>query len=244
MTTKLQDLPVAVIGGGPIGLAAAAHLIERGLPVKLYEAGATVGANLRDWGHVRVFSPWEHNIDGAAQEILERNGWRVPPVDDLPTGDELCDEYLDCLAATPEMAEIVETNARIEAISRRGADKVLSKERETRPFELRVVKADGSTRHDLVRAVIDASGTWTIPNPIGATGMPAHGEREHAGRIAYGMRQPSPEISRLRTTSNLSCLKPASAYPRSSTFRGLQLAAALRPRRTAPVRERKAEVTA
>ena len=59
MTSKnLEALPVAVIGGGPVGLAAAAHLIARDLPVRLYEAGSAVGANLRDWGHVRVFTPW------------------------------------------------------------------------------------------------------------------------------------------------------------------------------------------
>ena len=67
MTDSTTPLPIAVIGAGPIGLAAAAHLIERGLPVKVYESGATVGANLRDWGHVRIFTPWEHNVDRAAQ---------------------------------------------------------------------------------------------------------------------------------------------------------------------------------
>ena len=44
--TSLDTLPVAVIGAGPVGLAAAAHLIRRGLPVKVYEAGATVSANV------------------------------------------------------------------------------------------------------------------------------------------------------------------------------------------------------
>ena len=39
-TLALESLPVAVIGGGPVGLAAAAHLIARGLPVKVYEAGS------------------------------------------------------------------------------------------------------------------------------------------------------------------------------------------------------------
>ena len=55
--TSLDNLPVAVIGAGPVGLAATAHLIQRGLPVKVYEAGASVAGNVRDWGHVRLFSP-------------------------------------------------------------------------------------------------------------------------------------------------------------------------------------------
>jgi len=32
---RFEPLPIAVIGGGPVGLAAAAHLISRNLPVKL-----------------------------------------------------------------------------------------------------------------------------------------------------------------------------------------------------------------
>jgi thioredoxin reductase len=185
--TKIEELPVAVVGAGPVGLAAAAHLIERGVPVRVYEVGATVGANLRDWGHVRVFTPWKHNIDAAARAILTRHGWRMPAAEALPTGDELCADYLEPLARSRDMAPVIETGARVQAISRRGADKVLSPGREARPFELRVIRADGAERHDLARAVIDASGTWTQPNPAGANGLPALGERDHADRIAYGM---------------------------------------------------------
>jgi hypothetical protein len=36
-------------------------------------------------------------------------------------------------------------------------------------------------------AVIDASGTWGTPNPIGANGLPAIGEAQASARIAYGM---------------------------------------------------------
>ena len=82
----LENLPVAVIGGGPVGLAAAAHLIARGLPVKLYEAGPAIGANLRDWGHVRVFTPWRYCLDTAATALLERHGWRVASGRRFPDG--------------------------------------------------------------------------------------------------------------------------------------------------------------
>lgn len=182
-----ETLPVAIIGGGPIGLAAAAHAITRGLPVKLYEAGATVGANLRDWGHVRVFTPWELNVDAAARSLLERHGWKMPPLSELPTGEELYTRYLKPLAETPELARVTELRARVEAISRLGIDKVVSKGRETKPFRLRIARPDGGVREDLARAVIDASGTWTTPNPLGAVGLPAEGEAAHADRIAYGM---------------------------------------------------------
>ena len=84
-----ETLPIAVIGGGPVGLAAAAHLRARGLSVKLYESGAAVGENLRDWGHVRVFTPWRYCVDTAAGALLERGGWRLPSADAYPTGAEL-----------------------------------------------------------------------------------------------------------------------------------------------------------
>lgn len=181
-----EALPVAIIGGGPVGLAAAANLIGRDVPVKLYEAGLAVGANIRDWGHVRVFTPWHYCVDAASVALLKREDWKLPPADEFPTGSEIVRDYLEPLAATPELAGIVETGARVIAISRLGIDKVVSHGREERPFVLTVKTATGM-RRDLARAVIDASGTWATPNPLGASGVPADGEVEFADRIAYGI---------------------------------------------------------
>ena len=185
-TPALDSLAIAVIGGGPVGLAAAAHLIARGLPVKVYEAGPAVGSNVRDWGHVRVFTPWRYCVDQAATALLKRHGRRLPTADDCPTGAELVTSYLEPLAATPELAAVIETNARVTAISRQGLDKVVSHGREARPFVLAVASKRG-VRRDLARAIVDASGTWTTPNPLGASGLPALGEAEFADRIAYGI---------------------------------------------------------
>jgi thioredoxin reductase len=184
--TPLEALPIAVIGGGPVGLAAAVHLVARGLPVKVYEAGGLIGASLRDWGHVRIFTPWRYCVDPVAATLLERDGWRLPSACAYPTGAELVSEYLEPLAATAALTGIVETSARVTAISRHGMDKVVSRGRETRPFVLSVA-TEGGTRRDLARAVIDASGTWTTPNPLGAGGIPAEGETELSERIAYGI---------------------------------------------------------
>jgi thioredoxin reductase len=185
--TSLDSLPVAVIGAGPVGLAAAAHLIRYGLPVNVYEAGETIAANVRDWGHVRLFSPWEYNTDTAARALLQSHGWQEPPGKAMPTGSDLYEAYLKPLAATPEMASVIETNAKVAAITRVGADKVTSKGRETKPFVLAVSNGNGSVRRDLARAVIDASGTWTAPNPLGAGGILAEGEAENSRSIAYGI---------------------------------------------------------
>src|SRR5918993_3056988 len=118
---QTEALPVAVIGAGPVGLAAAAHLIQRGLPVKVYEAGSTVAANVRDWGHVRLFSPWEYNTDTAARALLKAQGWQEPPGDVIPTGSDLYDAYLKPLSEMPEMAAVIEMGTKVQAISRKGA---------------------------------------------------------------------------------------------------------------------------
>ncbi|WP_159013929.1 FAD-dependent oxidoreductase [Acidisoma sp. S159] len=183
----LESLPVAVIGGGPVGLAAAAHLVARGLPVKVFEAGTTVGANLREWGHVRVFTPWELNVDAVARALLERQGWTMPPLTELPTGSDLYARYLKPLSETPELAAAIEVGTRVEAISRLNTDKVKTEGREAKPFQLRLSLPSGAQRVELARAAIDASGTWAAQNPMGANGLPALGEADNKTRIAYGM---------------------------------------------------------
>src|SRR5688572_20625930 len=185
--SETNQLPIAVIGAGPVGLAAAAHLLRRGVPVKVYESGPTVASNIRDWGHVRLFSPWKYNTDSAACALLAEQGWREPPGEMMPTGADLYDLYLKPLSEHPAMAAAIETGALVTAITRHGADKVMSSDRHEKPFVLAVATKSGSVRRDLARAVIDASGTWSSPNPLGAGGILAEGEAEYAAKITYGL---------------------------------------------------------
>ena len=180
-------LPVAVIGGGPVGLAAAAHLVTRGVPVKLYEAGATVAAHVHDWAHVRLFSPWGFNTDSAATAVLREHGWQAPPAAALPTGGDLYSAYLQPLSETPTRKRVIETGARVRNVTRAGIDKVMSRGRGDYPFALSIDSRAGGLRIELARAVIDASGTWASQNPVGASGIPAAGETTFADRIAYGI---------------------------------------------------------
>src|SRR5205814_9406766 len=186
-----NDLPVAVIGAGPIGLAAAAHLILRGVPVRVFEQGPSVAFNLRSWAHVRLFSIWEQCLDEAAAALLKDTGWRGLPADILPTAGDLVKSYLEPLAATPEMAAVIETDAQVARITRQGLDRMTTRDRESRPFVITIRNKAGAFREFSARAVIDTSGTWNNQNPIGANGWPVSGEEEFAGRIAYGI----PDIS-------------------------------------------------
>lgn len=177
---------VAVIGAGPVGLAAAAHLLERGLEPIVLEAGPAVGHAIREWSHVRLFSPWEYAVDQAAVRLLEPTGWNSPDPAAYPTGGELVERYLEPLATRTVLADHIHTSARVTGVARVGFDKVKTKGRAEAPFELRYRNGAGdkTIRAD---AVIDASGTWFAPNPAGASGLPAIGESEASARIAYGM---------------------------------------------------------
>ena len=168
------DLPVVIIGAGPVGLAAAAHLAERGLPFIVLEAGESAAAAVRQWGHVRVFSPWRYDIDAAAARLLGDAGWVRPDDDRLPTGAELAADYLQPLAELPALKPHVRFGARVTAVARLGLDRVRTAGREETPFLVRLAGGDDV----LARAVIDASGTWDSPNVLGASGIPAHGEAE------------------------------------------------------------------
>jgi NADPH-dependent 2,4-dienoyl-CoA reductase/sulfur reductase-like enzyme len=180
-------LPVAVIGAGPIGLAAAAHLVTKGVTPVVLEAGSAVGASVREWAHVRLFSPWKFLIDPTVRRMLEATGWRAPDPERLPTGGELVRTLLEPLAELPAIAAHLRLGHRVLAVTRHGMDKVKTAGRERAPFELVVQAPNGGTSRLLARAVIDASGTWQSPNPLGAGGVPAAGEVEQADRISYGI---------------------------------------------------------
>jgi Pyridine nucleotide-disulphide oxidoreductase len=179
-------LPVAVIGAGPVGLAAAARLVEAGEEPVVLEAGQRAGAAVLGWGHVRVFSPWKYNVDEAARRLLLPTGWSDPDPEVAPTGGELVERYLEPLARSPRLRGRIRPGSRVTAVSRRGFDKLRTAGREAAPFELTVRTPEGEERL-AARAVIDASGTWGRPNPLGSSGVPAPGESAAAERIFFGI---------------------------------------------------------
>lgn len=177
------ELPVVVIGAGPVGLAAAAHLTARGLTPLVLEAGPSAGTAVREWSHVRLFSPWSEVVDPAAEKLLAPTGWVHPEGTAYPSGAEWAEHYLQPLADI--LGDRVRYGARVTGVSRAGRDRVVDAERDQQPFTVHVALADGTEERVLARAVIDASGTWSTPSPLGGNGLPALGERTHAERITY-----------------------------------------------------------
>ncbi|MFD1151739.1 FAD-dependent oxidoreductase, partial [Saccharothrix hoggarensis] len=156
-----MDEPVVVVGAGPVGLAAAAHLLERGMTPVVLEAGPRAGAAVARWRHVRLFSRWSELADPAARRLLERTGWRAPDPDAHPTGEEWVARYLAPLADA--LGDHVRVNARVVGVARRGRDRVVDAGRDSEP--LTVHGEDGG--RITVRAVVDGAGTWGGPNPLG-----------------------------------------------------------------------------
>ena len=181
------NLPVAVIGAGPVGLAAAAHLLERGLEPLIFEAGPARAPPSGSGATSASSHPGGSTSTPPPSRLLAASGWEAPAATALPSGGELIDQYLTPLAALPAMAPRLHTGARVVAVTRQGMDKTHSRDRDTTPFLLRVEHAGGEVRDYRAAAVIDASGTWGTRNPLGTSGLPAIGEAAAAERISSAL---------------------------------------------------------
>ena len=101
---KTATPDAVIIGAGPIGIAAAAHLLARGLTPLVLEKGPAAGHAIREWGHVNVFTPWKHVTDKAVEALLAPTGWKLPDPEHLPTGQEIVDSYLVPAVTTAPLA--------------------------------------------------------------------------------------------------------------------------------------------
>lgn len=193
---------IAILGAGPVGLEAALAAAERGYPFTVYEAAPAVGAHVRDWGHVRLFSPWDLNASSRARARLARAGREVPVGEECPTGAELLEHLVEPLAALPEIAPRLALGQRVVAVGREGLSKqheIGTPERALRRFRLLVEAVGdgsgggrGSERVAGADVVIDATGSYTQPTALGDGGIPAPGERDAAGEIVRRI----PDLSR------------------------------------------------
>lgn len=178
--------PVAIIGAGPIGLAAAANLVERGIDFVIYEAGDSIAESMRKWGHIRLFSPWREVVDPASRRLLEATGWVHPSEEIPPLSHELIAQYLIPLSKLDVISSRIRTGTEVVAVTREGMDRTRTMDREKTPFLLRV--RNGSTVSEVsARAVIDASGTYRSPNSLASTGLEPLGFAEVADRVSHAL---------------------------------------------------------
>ncbi|WP_432816104.1 NAD(P)-binding domain-containing protein [Ureibacillus chungkukjangi] len=187
---KNNHLPIVIIGAGPVGLAAAAHLADKQQDFIVLESGSRVGHNILEWAHVRLFSPWQYNIDKIARKLLKESGWMEPQAEELPTGKELVENYLEPLASLPQIKKNLQLNAKVLSVSKKSLDKMKNSGREQSSFVI-YVEQQGVTGRIEAKAVIDATGTWAQPNPVNADNIWTAEERELEDRIFYGI----PDVS-------------------------------------------------
>ncbi|MBO8190554.1 flavoprotein [Streptomyces oryzae] len=181
---------VAVLGAGPIGLDAALACADAGLPVTVYEAGPTVAAHVRDWGHVRLFTPWELNLSPRMRAHL---GPHAPEGDACPTGAELTRHLLEPLAELPALAGSITPRTRVVAVAREGLLKhehIGTRQRAAAPFRL-LLDGPAGERYAHADLVLDCTGSYAHPNPLGDGGIPALGERALAHRITRTLPDPA-----------------------------------------------------
>lgn len=181
-----KTYPVAIIGAGPVGLAAAAHLSLAGEAFILLEKSSEVAENIKSWQHVRLFSPWQYNVDKAAKQLLLKSGWTMPEESILPTGQEIRAMYLQPLANLPEIKPFISFNTTVFGISKKNRDKMKSASRDSAPFVL-YTEQNGKTERIFASAVIDATGTWATPNPVHAENVWTSAEQKLADKIFYGI---------------------------------------------------------
>ncbi len=205
---------VAVLGAGPTGLEAALAAVERGWDVTVYEAAAQVAAHVRAWGHVRLFTPWSMDVSPRAARALG-----VPDGTACPTGEQYA-RHLDRVAA---LLPDVRLSSRVVQVAREGLlknEEIGTDDRGRRRFRLLVEGPDRTERVETADVVLDCTGTYGSPNPTGAGGIPAPGERALASRIERGI----PRVD--ATWSGRRVLLVGAGYSAQTTARDLVAAGA------------------
>jgi threonine dehydrogenase-like Zn-dependent dehydrogenase len=185
---------IAILGAGPVGIEAALYARLLGHAVTLYDRGP-VAANVADWGHVRLFTPWRMNVTAVGVETLRKAGrWPEFPADVCPSGAELREHYLVPLTECPPLAGCVRPETRVLRVGRHDHHKAdaigKASERRRGGFRLLVEDATGHERVDHADVVLDCTGTYGHHRWAGRGGIPAPGESKLEDEIAYTLPDP------------------------------------------------------
>ncbi|MFP3989738.1 hypothetical protein U9R90_20135 [Streptomyces sp. E11-3] len=181
----MSPSPVAILGAGPIGLDAALACLDAGVPCTVYEAGESAGAQVRAWGHVRLFTPWDLNVSRRIRGHLSAADHPVPYGDACPTGAELVANLLGPVAELPALRPRIRYRTRVAAVARGGLlkhEQIGTGTRAAAPFTLLLDTPDGEDTAE-AGLVLDCTGTYAHPNALGDGGIPAPGERALDDRI-------------------------------------------------------------
>ncbi|MGF1581501.1 MAG: NAD(P)-binding domain-containing protein [Gemmataceae bacterium] len=170
---------VAILGAGPIGLEAALYARTLGFEAIIYEKGR-VANHVQQWGHVRLFSPFEMNVTPLGIETIRQHemDYSFPEKSQYTTGREHVTAYLEPLSRVALLEGTLRPFTEVLGISRRGflkGEAVGSDERMHEPFRI-LVRTQDTERFEEADVVLDCTGTYSHPRYLGNGGLPALGE--------------------------------------------------------------------
>lgn len=175
---------LVILGAGPTGLEAALAAAEAGYPFTVYEAASEVAGHMREWGHVRLFTPWSMNVSERMRRHLQAADIEVPGGEACPTGAEMREQLLEPIARLPELADHVRCGVEVLRVGRRGLlkhEEIGTAVRAAQPFRLLLAGEDRQWAEE-ADVVLDCTGA-AKPNALGAGGIPAPGEDTAQDRI-------------------------------------------------------------
>ncbi len=186
---KADPQRVAVIGAGPIGIESALYARTLGFQTTVFERGQ-VGAFVRQWGHVRLFTPFAMNITPLGSSILRTGKDRHEfPADHASiTGREYLTSYLEPLSKSDVLRGCIRTDAQVVAIGRRGciaSDDPADAKRAKQPFRLLIRDSKNKEQIEEADIVLDCTGTYGQHRWAGDGGIPAVGERAAEASMSY-----------------------------------------------------------
>ena len=173
---------IAIVGAGPIGIEAALYARYLGYDVVVFDQGE-VGHHLRQWGDVRLFTPFEMNSTplGLAALRAQSPELQRPEPEAILTGQQWLDGYLLPLAESDLLAGSIRCNTQVLSLGRshlHKSDAIGDPDlRGDGDFRLLLCDEHGESSFD-ADIVIDASGSYSQARWLGAGGMPAVGERQ------------------------------------------------------------------
>ena len=180
-------MKVIIVGGGPIGVEAALYGTYLGFEVQLFERGELC-ANVRAWRHIGLFTEWARNRSPLATRLLSENN--IAPADDntTSTGAQLAD-YVAQIAALEPLRGRVHCHSEVVSITRERtlkSDFYDDQRRAQNPFRL-LIRDQNGERTEHADVVIDATGVYATPNPLGNGGAMCVGENALRDFIDYAL---------------------------------------------------------
>ena len=176
-----DDTPqkIAILGSGPIGLEAALYARFLGFDVDIFERGE-IAANVRRWGHVRMFTPFSMNTTSLGVAAIQAQGESVlPSADELLTGNEFVDRYLIPLANTDLVSDHIHQQHDVISVGRTGLlkNEIVPRDiRAEKAFRILVRDSKGIESIHHADIVIDSAGNYSSGAWLGDGGIPAIGE--------------------------------------------------------------------